>query len=193
MSNKSLYRLGGISAFLGLGFTLADFLTTGVVSPGEVPMLSKLLNSASALTIIPLAYALYQLYRDKASTLSLTALVEAVFAVVLFVVCMLFLNLQPLNLYNFAFMAVYYLPPLLFGLLGYKQPQAGMPRVLSVIGMIAGVAALVRFAVLTAGGGDWANLPDSLMPVAFILYLTATVLALIWLVWTGVLLLHRKE
>jgi len=29
--------------------------------------------------------------------------------------------------------------------------------------------------------------------VAFILYLTATVLALIWLVWTGILLLRHKE
>ena len=193
MSTKPLYRIGGISAFLGLGFTLADFLTTGVVAPGEVPMLSKLLNVASALTIIPLALALYQLYREKAPFLSLTALLEVVIAVVLFVICMVFLNLQPLTLYNFAFMAVYYLPPLFFGLLAYKQPQAGMPRSLSVLGMAAGLAALIRFVVLTSGGGDWANLPESLMPVAFILYLTATTLALVWLVWTGILLLRRSE
>jgi hypothetical protein len=193
MSNKNMFRIGGMAAFLGLGFTLADFLTTGVVSPDEVPMMSKLLNSASALTILPLAYALYQLYREKESTLGMIALVEAVLAIVLFVICMLFLNLQPLGLYNFAFMAVYYLPPLFFGLLGYKQPQTGMPRALSVIGMVTGVAALIRFVVLTSGGGDWANLPEALVPLAFILYLTATALALIWLVWTGILLLRRKS
>ena len=68
-----------------------------------------------------------------------------------------------------------------------------MPRSLSVLGMAAGLAALIRFVVLTSGGGDWANLPESLMPVAFILYLTATTLALVWLVWTGILLLRRSE
>ena len=160
MSTKNLFRVGGIFAFIGLGFTLADFLTTGVVSPSEVPMLSKLLNVASALTIIPLAFALYQLYREEVPTLSMTAMVEALLAVVLFAICMLFLNLQPLGLYNFAFMAVYYLPPLLFGLLAYKQLRAGMPRALGVIGMAAGLAALVRFVVLTSGGGDWATLPE---------------------------------
>ena len=59
-------------------------------------------------------------------------------------------------------------------------------------GMAAGMTALVRFVVLSSGGGDWVNLPESLAPVVFILYMTATALALVWLLWTGILLLRRK-
>jgi hypothetical protein len=193
MSNNNIFRIGGISAFLGLGFTLADLVITGTTSPDNVPLFSKLMNSAAALTIIPLVLALYQLFRIKAPTFSMVAVIEGISAVVLFVICMLILNLQPLVLYNFAFMAVYYLPPMLFGLLAYQQPQSGMPRALNVIGIVTGVVAITRYVVLTMGGGDWMNLPATLAPVAFILYLTATGLALVWLVWTGILLLRHKE
>ena len=193
MSTNNIFRIGGISAFLGLGFTLADLVITGTTSPDNVSLFSKLMNSAAALTIIPLVLALYQLFRIKAPTFSLVSVVEGISAVVLFVICMLILNLQPLVLYNFAFMAVYYLPPMLFGLLAYQQPQSGMPRALNVIGIVTGVVAIIRYVVLTMGGGDWMNLPASLAPLAFILYLTATVLALVWLVWTGILVLRHKE
>lgn len=193
MLNKHLFRLGGLSAFIGLAFTLADVFFTGVTSPNAVPLASKLLNSAAALTLIPFAYALYHLYRGEAPGLSKIGLGEVVFAAALFILCMLFLNLQPLALYNLAFTAIYIVPGLIFGLLAYQQPQAGLPRTLGVIGIVSGVIGLVRFVVLTLGGGDWTNLTNpALAPIIMVSYITWMILGLIWWVWTGIILVRRE-
>jgi len=193
MTNKNLLRVGGISAFIGLAFTLADILFTGVTSPNAVPLASKLLNSAAALSLIPFAYALYTLYRGQGPTLSKIGLAEVVLAAALFILCMVFLNLQPLALYNFAFTAIYIVPGLIFGILAYQHPHPGMSRLLGVIGIASGLVGLVRFVILTLGGGDWTNLNNpALAPSIMVSYITWIVLGLIWWVWMGIALVRRE-
>lgn len=192
MTQKNLFRVGGISAFIGLAFALADIVFTGVASPDAVPLASKLLNSAAALSLIPFAYALDHLHRGESPALSKIGLAEVVIAAALFILCMLFLNLQPLVLYNLAFTAIYIVPGLIFGLLAYQQPHSGMPRVLGVIGIASGLIGVARFVILTLGGGDWTRLTNpALAPLIMVSYITWMVLGLTWWVWTGIILVRR--
>lgn len=191
--NTNLFRLGGIAAFLSIALIVVDTVITGVVSPANVPLSSRLLNSAAALILIPMLYALYVIYRDQAPTLGWVAWFEYLGAVALYVICLLALNLRPLALYNFAFAAVNMLPSLLFGMLMVQQPQSGMPRGLGILGIVAGVFGIVRYVLLTLGGGDWTNLSNpALQPVIFFSYIGWVLLGIIWLIWTGVLLLRRR-
>ena len=50
----NLFRLGGIAAFLSIALIVADTVITGVISPANVPLSSRLLNSAAALILIPM-------------------------------------------------------------------------------------------------------------------------------------------
>ena len=191
--NTNPYRLGGIAAFLSIALIAADTVITGVISPANVPISSRLLNSAAALILIPMLYALYVIYRDQAPTLSRVAWFEYLGAVALFVTCLLALNLRPLALYNFAFAAVNMMPSLLFGILIARQPQAGMPRALGILGVVAGVFGIIRYVLLTLGGGDWMNLNNTaLQPIIFFSYIGWIFLSVVWLIWAGVLLLRRR-
>jgi len=191
--NTNPYRLGGIAAFLSIALIAADTVITGVVSPANVPLSSRILNSAAALILIPMLYALYVIHRDQAPTLSRVAWFEYLGTVVLYVTCLLALNLRPLALYNFAFAAVNMMPSLLFGILIARQPQAGMPRALGILGVVAGVFGIVRYVLLTLGGGDWMNLNNTaLQPIIFFSYIGWIFLSVVWLIWSGVLLLRRR-
>ena len=190
--NTTPYRLGGISAFLSIALILVDTIVTGVVSPANVPLSSRLLNSAAALILVPMLYALYVIHRDQAPTLGRVAWFEYLGAVVLYVICLLALNLRPLALYNFAFAAVNMIPSLLFGILMARQPQSGMPRGLGILGIVAGILGIVRYILVTLGGGDWTDLSNpALQPIIFFSYIGWIFLSVIWLIWTGILLLRR--
>jgi hypothetical protein len=193
MSNQSVYRLGGIATFVSLALIIVDAAFTGVVSPADVPLSSRLLNSAAALILVPMLYALYAIHRDQAPTLGRAVWFEYLGAVVLYVTCLLVLNLRPLALYNFAFTAVNMIPSLLFGILIARQPRSGMPRPLGILGVVAGVFGIVRYVLLTLGGGDWTNLNNpALQPFIFFSYIGWIFLSVVWLIWVGVLLLRRR-
>lgn len=189
----NLFRLGGIAAFLSIALIVADTVITGVISPANVPLSSRLLNSAAALILIPMLYALYVIHRDQAPTLGRVAWFEYLGAVALYVICLLALNLRPLALYNFAFTAVNMIPSLLFGILMARQPQSGMPRALGILGIVAGILGIVRYILVTLGGGDWTNLSNpALQPIIFFSYIGWIFLSVIWLIWAGILLLRRR-
>lgn len=189
----NLFRLGGIAAFLSIALIVADTVITGVISPANVPLSSRLLNSAVALILIPMLYALYVIHRDQAPTLGRVAWFEYLGAVALYVICLLALNLRPLALYNFAFTAVNMIPSLLFGILIARQPQSGMPRALGILGIVAGILGIVRYILVTLGGGDWTNLSNpALQPIIFFSYIGWIFLSVIWLIWAGILLLRRR-
>lgn len=189
----NLFRLGGIAAFLSIALIVADTVITGVISPANVPLSSRLLNSAAALILIPMLYALYVIHRDQAPTLGRVTWFEYLGAVALYVICLLALNLRPLALYNFAFTAVNMIPSLLFGILIARQPQSGMPRALGILGIVAGILGIVRYILVTLGGGDWTNLSNpALQPIIFFSYIGWIFLSVIWLIWAGILLLRRR-
>ncbi len=193
MSNQSLYRLGGIAAFVSIALIVADTAITGVVSPANVPLSSRLLNSAVALVLVPMFYALYVILLDHAPAFARIAWFEIPGATILFVVSLLVLNLRPLALYNFAFAAVNMLPSLLFGIPIVQRPQSGLPRALGILGIVAGVLGIVRYIFLTLGGGDWTNLGNpALQPVIFFSYIGWTLLGVVWLIWGGIHLLRRR-
>ncbi len=138
-------------------------------------------------------YALYVIHRDQAPTLGRVAWFEYLGAVILYVTCLLALNLHPLALYNFAFTAVNMLPSLLFGILIARQAQSGMPRALGILGIVAGVFGIVRYALITLKYGDWTHLNNpALQPIIFFSYIGWIFLSVVWLIWAGVLLLRRR-
>ena len=189
----NLFRLGGIAAFLSIALIVADTVITGVISPANVPLSSRLLNSAAALILIPMLYALYVIHRDQAPTLGRVAWFEYLGAVALYVICLLALNLRPLALYNFAFTAVNMIPSLLFGILMARQPQSGMPRALGILGIVAGILGIVRYILVTLGGGDWTDLSNpALQPIIFFSYIGWIFLSVVWLIWAGVLMLRHR-
>jgi hypothetical protein len=192
MSNQSIFRLGGITTFVSIALIVVDTVVTGVASPANVPLSSRLLNSASVIVLIPLFYALYAILREDAPAFSRVAWFEYLGAAVLIVISLLVLNLRPLALYNFAFFAVNMAASLLFGILIIQQPQSGMPRTLGILGIVAGILGTIRYVILSLGGGDWTNLSNpSLQPLIFFSYIGWMVLGVVWLVWTGIHLLRR--
>lgn len=193
MSNQSIYRLGGSAAFVIIALVAADTVLTGVVSPANVPLSSRLLNSAAATILVPLFYALYVILRGQSSATARVAWLEGLGAAILYVISMLVLNLRPLALYNFAFAAVNMIPSLLFGILIVQQPQSGLPRTLGILGIVAGVLGIVRYTFLALGGGDWTNLSNpALQPIIFFSYIGWIILGVIWLIWTGIVFLRHK-
>lgn len=194
MSSNKMFRIGGVSAFLSIALILADTVFTGVASPASVPVSSRIINSAAAIVLLPFSYALYIIYRDIAKSLSQIAWFEVLGATILYIVSLLILGLQPLALYNIAFTTANMVPSLLYGILMAQQPQAGMPRTLGILGIIAGGLGVVRYVFLTLGGGDWTNLSNpALQPVIFISYMAWIALGVVWLIWTGVLLLRQPK
>ena len=102
---------------------------------------------------------------------------------------MLLTNPEPSPQYNLALLAGPFLPALLAGLAA--NSQAGFPRALAIIGIVAGVAGLLNFLVVTIGGGDYTD-PNNpaLAPFIWATYLPAA-LGAVWLVWEGVLLFRK--
>jgi len=107
------------------------------------------------------------------------------------IISLLVIDPPSLTLYNTGLSACMMLPPLLFGFLAYRQRQAGLPRVLAIIGVGAGVAGAINFIIVAIGGGDYTNPnnPD-LAPLIDASWGVAALFALIWVVWTGVVLLR---
>jgi hypothetical protein len=195
MSNQSIYRTGGIAAILGIVLLILSVVTTGtmVTTPGEITFLSRLLLVLAVVTFVVAAYALYLLFRPYAKGLSLTAVVLSGLGWVFVAISMLFMNMQPLMLYNLGFVACLFAPPLLFGYLALRYRQAGLPRSLAIVGLVAGVAGVINYILVTLGGSDWANPSNpALLPFINIAYFVGVLFLLVWLVWSAVFLLRRR-
>lgn len=180
MNNSSLSRIGGIAALLGIVLSLGSMAMPALLAIGS-------------LAVAVFIFALYRLFSPLAATVSLvTAIVGIVGAIVLAIMSLS--AVAPNNsLSNLATWASWMLPPLAFGFLAYQHPEAGFSRLLGIIGILGGVAGLLNLIVVLIGGGNWAE-PNNpaLGPVIMVTYYVAMLLTLVWLVWTGVVLLRSK-
>lgn len=149
------------------------------------------LFAAGALVMAVFVFALYHLFRHAAPAASLAAAVAGIGGAVVLAITALATGSQSGLVVGISTWAVYFLPPLVFGYLAYQQPAAGLPRLLAVIGLAGGAFGLANTVLVLAGGGDYAN-PNNPALTPFILgtYYLAMLPVMIWMVWTGLVLLR---
>lgn len=180
MSNRNLFRIGGIAVLLSVLLSFGAYAAPIFLAIGS-------------LLFAVFIFVLYRLFSDSAPTLSLvTAVVGIVGAVVLAVMVFASPTVLPNNaLSNIATWASWFLPPLAFGLLAYRHSNLGMSRTLGIIGIMGGLGGLGNLIVTLAAGGDWSNPTNpALGSVIMGTYYVGMLITLVWLVWSGIVLLR---
>jgi hypothetical protein len=179
MSSKKLYQLGGIAAIASV---LREIVVTFVPDDVIDNLIGSrysfyLLHLLSYILILLVILALHNLYASESPKLSFVTLIIATIGTITLLIGGLVGNF-PHTIFISALLSNQIVPILLFGVLAYKQPQVGMPRILAVIGILY---ALDYFS------GLFLNL--SLWDIMNYLPLT---LFLVWVAWTGYILLFGK-
>jgi hypothetical protein len=174
--NNTLYRIGGGAAILGL---------LAALSYNAAPALFLV----SPWLIAIFWFALYRLFRAEANSLGLAGVAVSVVGAVL----ILFTGDNPSHLYTIALLCSWFLPALIFGYLGFQSRSAGLPRLLAILGMVAGVFGVLNAIVVSIGGGDYTQ-PNNpaLAPWIGVTYYPGALAAVIWFIWGGIVLLRKK-
>lgn len=184
MSSNNIFRLAGFAGILSAVLMLA-FSSISDPASGTPPLYAV----ASSVVGITLVAGLYLLYRSEASALSLAAIAISVIGYVLFVVASLMQVAFPSPALVAADIAVYILGLSLFSWLAYRTHK--MPRLLAIVGFLAALAGAGAYVVMSITGtsfSGYGNLPPVLTALFFV-YLIGVV---VWLAWTGYILLSGK-
>lgn len=176
MSNNNLFRIGGIAIILGILLMFAGYAMPSLMWIG-------------ALFFAVFYYALFRFFGDKSPSLNLSGVVLGVGGSILWALT-LFMNTTTGLLYNFASLAAFFLAPLFFGLLVYRN--ANLPRALAIFGIVAGVFGFLNFVIVTIAGGDYMN-PNNpaLTPMILATYYVGMLAGIVWLIWSAIVLLRK--
>lgn len=177
MSIKSLYRIGGIAAILS---ALIEFKDAFLVDPNAAgTKFDYYTYLANNIFLVLIALAFYYLYSTlEKRLLSHIALILAVAGAVI-----PFTHIEiPDNAFTWIFALEHVVPIFVFGILVYLYRSSGMPRTLGAIGILYAVVQVTYYGFynvfLNWDSGMIGNFP--------------AILNLVWLIWTGVLLLSGK-
>lgn len=184
MTSKNIYRIGGIAALVSmLREIIVDFVPDVVIDNLIGARLSfYLLHLLSYVLILLIIWTLYHLYASTNQKLSLAALIVSIIGTVV-----LLMNGTPFIdfpswIFIVALIFNQIIPILIFGILAYQHPHLGMPRVLAIIGILYAVI----WGVFYLLGKMSSNLNFDFI------YNLSFVLNLVWLLWTGIVLLSGK-
>ena len=161
---------------------------------------SKLIEISAVVTILkdlsnaPLAgivltVGLYQLYRQEAATLSRVAAGLSLLGYLLFAIVSFAWNPENI-LVSLGDILIYVVGVPLFSWLAYTTQK--LPRLLSMVGYLAGLAGLAGYILRFGAGVEPSNVNHPLAGVAGILYMIYFIAVLGWLIWTGISLLSSK-
>jgi hypothetical protein len=175
MSPKNLYRIGGIAAILSVLLALIDiFITVDVNGMGtKFDYYSYRLDN---ILLALMAWSLYRLYTLKERGVSLIALILSVFRIAI-----PFIKF-PSGTFSTVWISVSLIPILLFGILAFRYPHLGMPRTLAIIGISYPIVQVIFYALYRSFSDLNLGFVDNL----------PLVLNLVWLIWTGAMLLSGK-
>ncbi|MCC7360694.1 MAG: hypothetical protein IT317_14530 [Anaerolineales bacterium] len=178
MNDQTVLRLGSIAAVAGLLLSIGGFFSMTIVAVG-------------ALVLAVAVFAFYRLYRQAAPGLSLVGAIIGIGGAVVMAISVIASNGQSNMVVSIATWTVYFLPPLVFGYLAYQHPEAGLPRLLGIIGMVGGVFGLLNTILVMIGGGDYAN-PNNpaLSPYILGTYYLGMLPVLVWMVWSAIALMR---
>lgn len=184
MNNQSIIRYGGIAGILSAILMLVLSFTVDPAS--GIPLPYTVVSLAVGIVLVA---GLHLLYRSEASTLSLAASAISVIGYVLFVVASLMQVAFPSPVLAAADIAVYILGLSLFSWLAYRTHK--MPRLLAVVGFVAALAGVASYIMMSATGASVTSM-ENLPPVLMALFTVYLIGVVVWLAWTGVVLLRRK-
>lgn len=192
MSNNNFLRIAGIAGILSVVLAVVGYSTTGTTSSMPSGPLFVTLTVASNLAGIIFVVGLYLLYRAEAATLSLVAVGVSVVGGLLFLIIAAFTSYDFNNpLLMIADISVYIVGLGLFTWLGYQSRK--MPRALTIVGVLAGLAGLGVYVLKLGAGVDAMTTPNApLAGVASIFYYAYFLLAFGWVLWTGYMLMSGK-
>lgn len=180
MNNASLYRIGGIAAILSI-----------VLSFGAMAVPALLAVSSLALAVF--IFALHRLFNSYTGPVGLVAAIGAIIGAIALAVMSIPAGAPTNSVTALAAWAAWFLPPLVFGFLALRHSEAGMSRPLAIIGIMGGVFGLINLVLTLIAGGNWQQ-PNNpaLTPVIMATYYIGMLFTLVWLVWTGIVLLRRR-
>lgn len=180
MSSKNLYRIGGTAAFVS---ALLDFRDIFFIEPNDLGTRIDFYFYLLNIVLVILVYrALYHLFASVDRNFTLVAIISSVIsAVALFINAAPFIDL-PNGMLTTAWIFNHIIPVLLFGILAYRHYQLGMPKVLGVIGILYAVIQIIFYILYNVFSNLYLGIIDNLPPS----------LNLVWLIWTGIILLFGK-
>ena len=191
MSNNNFLRIAGIAGILSMVCWLGVFFTQNPDVAAPPSPLTQMFIYGVALTGIVFAVGLYLVYRQDAAMLSLVAATVIVLGYLVGIIGAL------------AKADVTVIAPLtegglvvgmfLFSWLAYSTRR--MPRLLSIIGMIGGLAGVVVVVLLQLTGFGTNPIFTQnpiLSAVGGLIYFAYILGLLVWVVWTGIVLLSGK-
>lgn len=184
MSSKNIYRTGGIAAIASvLREIIVNFVPDDVIDNLIGARFNfYLLHLLSYVLILLIIWTLYHLYASINQKLSLTAFIVSIIGtVVLLMNGTPFIDF-PSRIFIIALIFNQIIPVIIFGILAYQHPHLGMPRVLAIVGILYAVIWSVFYALGKI-------FPDLNLGFAYNL---SIVLNLVWLIWTGRILLSGK-
>ncbi|MEO8356283.1 MAG: hypothetical protein ABI621_10230 [Chloroflexota bacterium] len=191
MSNNNFLRIAGIAGILSIVLGLAGFMTAG---PTGTPSgsLFVTLTIASSLAGIIFVVGLYLLFRAEAATLSLVAVGVSVVGGLLSIITGVFMTYDFNNpLLAISDISIYIVGLGLFTWLGYQSRK--MSRVLTMVGVLAALSGLGAYILKLGAGVDAITTPNApLAGVATIFFYAYFLLAYVWVLWTGYLLMAGK-
>ncbi len=189
MTSPDVFRYAGWSAYLSAVATIIGFVTLIVFfSVGEpFGTINDISSVILALSLLPLALALYLLQRSGAPSLSLTALIIGICAMLAASILQILLVLRIVKL-ELTLVAV----PAAFGGVGgwlllnsyLALASRTLPSGLAWVGMVAGVGYILVILGFLLGGQQH--------PLTAVGGLTAVLSYPIWAIWIGGLLLSGR-
>lgn len=180
MNNQTFFRVGGIAVILAVLFSLGAYISPFLLAVGSVCM---------AIFV----FALYLQFKPENSSFSLVSAIVGIAGALGLAVFAAINGIQASSISGIFTWMTFFLPPLLFGYLGYRYSQAGVPRLLAIIGLVGGIFGLLNFLVTWYAGGDYSN-PNNpaLAPLIMGTYYVGMLPTLVWMVWSGIVLLRKK-
>ena len=188
MSNNNFLRIAGIAGILNMVCWLGVSFTSNPDVSAPPSLLYQIFSYGASLTWIVLAIGLYLLYRHDAATLSLVAVTVSVLAPLVGDIGTLAKADPAVVIISLGLLAV---GIFLFSWLAYSTRR--MSRLLSIIGLIVGLAGVLVAAVqLTGFGTDPTAQNPILLVVGGVIFFSYFLGVLVWVVWTGIVLLSGK-
>ncbi|GIW01952.1 hypothetical protein [Roseiflexus sp.] len=186
MTTPEVFRYAGWSAYLSAAATIVGFVTLIVFFSvgGPFGTINDISSSILALSLLPLALALYLLLRPCAALLSLIALIIGICAMLAASILQILLVLRVVKS-ELTLVAV----PATFGVVGVwlllnsylALASRTLPSGLAWVGMVAGVGYILVILGFLLGGQQH--------PLTAVGGLTAVIGYPIWAIWIGGLLL----
>ena len=189
MSSNSFVRIAGVAGIIAAVCMIGFMFTVDQATMTPNSPLFPVLVWGNILAGIVLTVGLYQLYRQDVPTSSLVAAAISLLGYLLFAIVSFAWNPENI-LVAIGDILIYIMGVSLFSWLGSSTRK--MPRPLSMVGFLVGLAGLAGYVLRFGAGVEPSNPNHPLASVMGILYLLYFIAVLVWVVWTGVSLVSGK-